>query len=191
MRRKNFGNCAERIVGAQDESLRNDSAGMVKIIGIDPGLASTGVGIICGMENKIHSYSYTSINTSKKDSLPNRLNEIFVNIRNILRAEKPDIMVVEDIFSLSRHPMSGITLGKVVGILLLAGRRADMPVVEVPVREAKKILTGNGNSTKIQLETAVRRILNLKDPIRPYHASDAMGLSLIGFYRYSTDFHGK
>jgi len=159
--------------------------GMIKVIGIDPGIASTGVGIVCGSEYKVHTCSYTSISTSKKKSLPNRLNEIFVSVQNILNSEKPHIMVVEDIFSLPRNPMSGITLGKVAGIVLLAGCRAKIRTLEVPVREAKKVLTGNGNSSKMQLETAVRRILNLKDPIRPHHASDAIGLSLIGFYRYS------
>jgi crossover junction endodeoxyribonuclease RuvC len=56
--------------------------------------------------------------------------------------------------------------------------------VEIPVREAKQVLTGNGNASKMQLEVSVRHRLNHPSPIRPYHASDAMGLALIGFYRY-------
>ncbi len=93
-------------------------------------------------------------------------------------------MVVEDIFSLQKYPKSGITLGKVTGIILLAGYQVDVPVTEVPVREAKQVLTGNGNASKMQLERAVRHFLNLTTPIKPYHASDAIGLALIGLFRY-------
>jgi len=93
-------------------------------------------------------------------------------------------MVVEDIFSLQKYPKSGITLGKVTGVILLAGNQLDLPVIEIQVREAKQILTGNGNASKIQLESAVRHFLNLTTPIRPYHASDAIGLALIGLFRY-------
>ncbi|MDI6687308.1 MAG: crossover junction endodeoxyribonuclease RuvC [Desulfobacterales bacterium] len=156
----------------------------MKTIGIDPGLSSTGIGIVKGTELKVEAYSYGSITTSKNISLPSRLNKIFSRLLIILKDEKPDLMVVEDIFSLQKYPKSGITLGKVTGVILLAGNQLDLPVVEVQVREAKQILTGNGNASKIQLERAVRHFLNLMTPIRPYHASDAIGLALIGLFRY-------
>ena len=60
-----------------------------------------------------------------------------------------------------------------------------MPVVEISVRESKQILTGNGNASKAQLEKAVRHLLKLTTPIRPDHASDAVALALIGFFRYN------
>jgi crossover junction endodeoxyribonuclease RuvC len=94
-------------------------------------------------------------------------------------------MVVEDVFSVEKFPKAGITLGKVTGVVLLAGCRVDVPVAEVSVREAKQVLTGNGNASKMQLEKAVRRLLNLTKPIRPYHASDAMGLAILGLFRYN------
>lgn len=157
---------------------------MAKIIGIDPGLAATGVGIVSGVGAQVESYSYGSIHTSKKNSLPSRLDQIFSKIIEVLKNENPDIMVVEDIFSLEKYPKSGITLGKVTGVILLSGCQFDVPVIEIPVREAKKVLTGNGKADKIQLEKSVRHILNLESPIRPFHASDAMALALIGFFRY-------
>jgi crossover junction endodeoxyribonuclease RuvC len=72
----------------------------------------------------------------------------------------------------------------VAGVVMLAGCRAGVSSIEIPVREAKKVLTGNGSASKMQLEESVRGRLNHKTPIRPYHASDAVGLALIGFYRY-------
>ncbi len=157
---------------------------MIKIIGIDPGLAATGIGIVRGAGLKVDGCSYGSINTAKNISLPTRLNQIFSKLLLVLNDEKPDLMVVEDVFSLEKYPKSGIILGKVAGVVLLAGSRVDIPVVEIPVREAKQVLTGNGNATKIQLEKSVRHVLNLTAPIRPYHASDALGLALIGLFRY-------
>ena len=158
---------------------------MVKIIGIDPGLAATGIGIVKGSGLKINRFSFGSIYTSKGTSLPERLDQIFSKLSSVITDEAPDLMVVEDIFSLARYPKSGISLGEVVGVILLAGFRADIPSVKVSVREAKQILTGNGNASKAQLEKSVRNALKLKQPIKPFHASDAMGLALIGLYRYS------
>jgi crossover junction endodeoxyribonuclease RuvC len=160
---------------------------MITIIGIDPGLAATGVGIVRGNGRKIDGYSFGSISTSKKYSLPNRLDLIFSKLLQILKDENPDLMVVEDVFSLKKYPKSGITLGQVAGVVMLAGCRAGVSSIEIPVREAKQVLTGNGNANKMQLEEAVRHRLNHHSPIKPYHASDAVGLALIGFYRYQHD----
>jgi len=157
---------------------------MVKVIGIDPGLSATGFGIIRGIGLKVDHFYFGSIHTSKNIPLPNRLEQIFSKLLLILGDEKPDLMVVEDVFSAEKFPKAGITLGKVSGVVLLAGCKVDVPVTEVPVREAKQILTGNGNADKKQLELAVRHLLKLKTPIRPYHASDAMGLALLGLFRY-------
>lgn len=157
---------------------------MVKIIGIDPGLAETGVGLVKGSGVNIYGYSFGHIHTDKEIPLPKRLEHIFSRILKVLQDEKPDLMVVEDIFSLNKYPKSGITLGKVTGVILLAGCQVQVPVIEVPVREAKQVLTGNGNAAKTQLEKSVRNILNLSSPIRPFHSSDALALAIIGLFRY-------
>lgn len=157
---------------------------MVKIIGIDPGLSATGIGIVRGLGAKIDSYSFGSIHTSKTTSLPSRLDKIFSKLLQLLKSEKPDLMVIEDVYSLNRYPRSGILLGQVTGVIQLAGFHAAVTSIEVPVREAKQILTGNGNASKEQLEKAVRHRLNHKTCIKPVHASDAAGLALIGLYRY-------
>jgi crossover junction endodeoxyribonuclease RuvC len=157
---------------------------MIKIIGIDPGLAATGIGVVTGVDNKIKGYSYGGIYTSNNDFLPDRLNQIYSKLTSVIESEKPDLMVIEDVFSLEKYPKSGISLGKVSGVILLAGCRLSLPVMEIPVREAKQVITGNGKASKIQLEIAVRSILNQSKAIRPFHASDALGLALIGLYRH-------
>jgi crossover junction endodeoxyribonuclease RuvC len=156
----------------------------MKIVGIDPGLADTGIGIVRGNGLQIDGFAYGSISTSRKEEQSKRLEKIYTKLVAVLRREMPDLMVVEDVFSLEEYPKSGILLGKVTGVVLLAGCHINVPIKEIPVREAKKVLTGNGNATKSQLEKAVRHALKMKDPIRPFHASDALGLALIGLFRH-------
>lgn len=157
----------------------------MKIIGIDPGLSDTGVGIVEGRGHRVERYSYGSIRTSNRDPLPKRLDRIFSRLSALLEEETPNLLVIEEVFSLQKYPKSGITLGQVTGVILLAGVRRGLSSVSVPVREAKQVLTGNGNASKIQLETAVRHLLGSPSPIRPYHASDALGLAIIGLLRCS------
>ena len=158
---------------------------MIKVIGIDPGLADTGIGIVSGSGLNVHGYAYGTISTSKADPIACRLEQIYTKIRHVLADEKPDLMVIEDVFSLGKYPKSGIVLGKVCGVVLLAGTQSGVPLTEMPVRQAKQILTGNGNASKVQLERVVRNTLCAPAPIRPFHASDALGLALIGLFRFT------
>lgn len=157
---------------------------MIKVLGIDPGLADTGVGIVEGEKTRICHYSFGTIHTASEQSLPCRLNHIFSDITSLITSETPDLMVVEDVFSLKEYPASGIMLGQVTGIILLAGYRASVEVVSVPVREAKQVMTGSGNAGKKQMAESVRRMLNHAAPIRPDHATDALALAIMGLFRY-------
>ncbi len=156
----------------------------VRVLGIDPGLGATGIGIVRGEGGRAQSYAYGAIHTAAKSPTPDRLNRIYTRISEIMEEENPHLVVIEDIFSLQRYPKSGLLLGKVMGVILLAACRRNVQAIEVPVREAKQVLTGNGNAAKDQLERAVRHILCIGEKIRPAHASDALALALIGLYRY-------
>jgi crossover junction endodeoxyribonuclease RuvC len=157
---------------------------MIKVVGIDPGLSGTGIGIVFGDGKDIEGYSFGSISTPTTDSIQLRLNTIYSKTFDFLCDQKPDFVVIEDIYSLEKYPRSGIMLGKVSGVLLVAVYKAGVEVDEIPVREVKKIISGNGSADKHQLERSVRNILKHEEPIRPFHASDALALALTGFYRY-------
>ena len=148
---------------------------MIKVLGIDPGLAATGIGIVSGRQFDVSTFSYGCIRTASKIPLADRLWQIYTKLTETVVAERPDIMVVEDVFFLNRIPTSALSLAKVTGVVLLVGSSNRVAVSEIPVREAKRNLTGNGNASKAQLEKAVRSRLALKDPIRPLHAADALG----------------
>ena len=157
-----------------------------KILGVDPGLAATGIGVVNGLYPKVQEFAYGVIRTYPKDPLPQRLAKIYSRLSKVLQEERPDTLVIEDVFSLDQHPKSGITLGKVCGVIVLAGQQAQVEMTEIPVREAKMVLTGNGAASKVQLERAVRQALKSTQAIRPSHASDALGLALIGLFRYGS-----
>ncbi|MBF0100536.1 MAG: crossover junction endodeoxyribonuclease RuvC [Desulfobacterales bacterium] len=157
---------------------------MIKVLGIDPGLAATGIAFVVGKGIHIDGYSYGTICTSKELTIPNRLSYIYTEISELLLSEIPDIMVVEDVFSLPHYPKSGILLGQVIGVILLSASQKHIPIKQIPVREVKQVLTGYGNASKIQIERTVCHILNHYPSIRPYHASDAMALAITGLYRY-------
>ena len=157
---------------------------MIKVVGIDPGLAATGVAVVKGEGLCVSSFSYGAIKTASCQKLQERLNVIYSGLLSVLEAEQPDLMVVEDVFSVEKFPQSGISLGKVTGVILLAGCHKNIPIMEVSVREAKQILTGSGRAGKKQLEESVRRRLNHSTPIKPYHSSDAMALAMIGLFRW-------
>ena len=159
---------------------------MIKVVGIDPGLAGTGIGVVRGEKCKVFDYSFGSINTDKKDPTCLRLNTIYTKVLDFLKSENPDLVVIEDVYSLEKYPKSGIMLGKVVGVLLVASYKAGVKIEEVSVREVKKVVSGNGNADKYQVEESTRSFLNHKEPIRPFHASDALALALTGLFRHES-----
>ncbi len=158
---------------------------MVKVVGIDPGLAATGIAVIEGENLSIAGYSYGCIRTSSRQKVPVRLNRIYNQLTSFLKEQNPDFIVVEDAFSLERFPKSGIVLGKVLGVILLSCCRLELPVQEIAVRTAKQVLTGSGGAGKKQLAESVRSRLGHPGHIRPYHAADAMALAMAGLFRHS------
>ncbi len=164
--------------------MRRGGGRRVKVLGIDPGLAATGIGLVHGRALRVSGFAYGTIRTPAHHPLALRLESIHQRLCRLLVEEAPDLMVVEDVFSLARYPKSGLTLGKVTGVILLAGRQNGLETRQVAVREAKRVLTGNGNAGKAQLEAAVRQTLGAAQVIRPDHASDALGLALVGLYRF-------
>jgi crossover junction endodeoxyribonuclease RuvC len=155
----------------------------LKVVGIDPGLAETGFGVVHGSASRIRDYTFGTIRTSKAETLPDRLHHIFSELCSILDSQKPNLMVIEDVFSLKQYPKSGIALGKVCGVILLACSQYGVQAMDVPVREVKRILTGSGSASKSQMERAVRHLLKRDKPITPLHASDAIALALVGVFR--------
>jgi crossover junction endodeoxyribonuclease RuvC len=152
------------------------------ILGLDPGLASTGFGIIsCGGKSPSLS-KCGSIKTSAADHVSSRLFQIHNDLNQLIETVKPDLVAVEAIFSLVRYPKAGMLLGGVMAIIYLSAFEHTLSVSEVSPREVKNALVAYGGATKIQVREATQRLLGIKE-LKSYHAADALAVALTVYYR--------
>lgn len=155
------------------------------ILGIDPGLSCTGLGAIRFNRDFPVLYKEELIRTSSKDPLPKRLHRLYREISRHLDEIKPDLIAIEDIFSSIRYPKSGLILGEVLGIILLAGEERNIAIMDIPAREARDSLIGYGNANKRQVREVVKRLLKRKE-IKSFHIADALAIALVAHFRTSS-----
>ncbi len=152
------------------------------ILGIDPGLASTGFGAIrCDkVTPSIVKCGY--IKTSAKEPVSNRLFQIYSDINQLIRSLNPDLIAIENIFSLVRYPKAGILLGGVLGIIYLSVSQNNVSMIEITPKEVKNSLTGYGGANKHQVRETIKNLLKMTD-VKSFHATDALAIALTAFYR--------
>lgn len=155
----------------------------LRAIGVDPGLAKTGYGVIEIVEKRGIVRAWDCLSTNPKDPTPQRLQSIFLDFEKILQKWDAQLLILEDIFVLPRFPKAALQLGAVRGIVALAAAHNNLEVMELKPTEIKAALTGNGRANKDQVEKAVRKILGIKEQIKSEHASDALALALVGLSR--------
>jgi len=147
------------------------------ILGIDPGTARTGYGVIRKIGNKYECLDYGVVKTSSKESLSYRLKEIHIGISAQIKYYKPSVIAIESIF-LSKNVKSALTIGHTRGALLLTAELNDIPIYEYSPREVKQAATGYGNASKEQIQYMIQRIFNLKEIPKPNDAADALAIAL-------------
>ena len=150
---------------------------MPKILGIDPGLQTTGYGCV---EVKGDQYTLISagvILTSNKNSLAERLDFIYQDIVEVIEQVQPDLVSIEKIFFL-KNVTSGIDVSQARGVLMLACQQAKLPIYEYTPLQVKMSLTGYGRATKDQIQVMVKKFLNLKVKPKPDDCADALALAI-------------
>lgn len=152
----------------------------VRVIGIDPGLATVGIGII----DATSAYDLTvvewlTINTAAGLPLAERLKEIFDDLDALLRDLQPDLAVVEKLF-FATNVKTAMDVAHARGAILLALSRHALPLMEPTPLQLKLSITGDGNADKIQMQTMLLHLLRLKEIPRPDDAADALGLAAYG-----------
>jgi crossover junction endodeoxyribonuclease RuvC len=115
--------------------------------------------------------------TSPRDTLADRLMEIFEGVTELIARHQPDALAVESIFY-ARNVRTTVTLGHARGVLLLAGARAGVTIHEYPPAEIKKAITGTGGATKEQVQYMVKTLLRLKSVPSPNDAADGVAAAL-------------
>ena len=148
------------------------------VLGIDPGTASTGYGVVKGDGLGLVSLVECGvIRTRSRDPLPSRLLEIFEGVTELLQRHKPDALSVEDVFY-AKNVRTTVVLGHARGVVLLAGQQASVSIHEIPPTEIKKAVVGNGHATKEQVQFMLTRLLRLKSVPQPSDAADGVAAAL-------------
>jgi crossover junction endodeoxyribonuclease RuvC len=150
----------------------------MRILGIDPGLDITGYGVIEESTDPPTVIEAGVIRTSAKKPLADRLSAIYCQLIDLIKQTRPQICVVEELYSHYKHPMTAILMGHARGVVLFSCNQGNLQVIGYPAKTVKRSVTGNGNASKLQVQQVVNRLLRLKDAQRPVDLTDALALCL-------------
>lgn len=128
------------------------------ILGLDPGLGTTGWGVIRADGNRLSHVANGQMKTDVKDSLPRRLAHLDTMLAALIADHAPDTAAVEEVF-VNSNPQSTLKLGQARGVVLLGAARAGMEVGEYAARLVKKAVVGTGGAEKAQVHAMVARLL--------------------------------
>lgn len=155
---------------------------ILKILGIDPGTATTGYGLIehSGKAQKMLCFGCVKTLPSQLDH--ERLLEIHEDVLSLIEKHKPDAVVIEKLY-FATNAKTAIAVGQARGVLMLAVAKKSIPLIELTPLQAKQGLTGYGKADKKQMQEMVRLTLGLKEVPKPDDAADALALAIVGASR--------
>ncbi len=151
------------------------------ILGIDPGLARVGYGVIDAAQDHKHMLDCGIIQTNSNQKEGDRLVEIHKDLRYLIRKWKPELAAVEKFFFY--RSSTTISVVQARGVLMMTLARLKVPSIELPPMQIKLAVAGSGRASKEEVLIAVMRELNLTNPPKPDDAADALAIALTGFYQ--------
>lgn len=147
------------------------------ILGIDPGIASVGYGVVDFNGNKFKVITYGTFHTPAKTKLESRLKQIYDFVCETVKKYNVEVMCVEELF-FNTNVSTAIAVGHGRGVILLAGAQNGIPVYEFTPLQVKQAVVGYGRAEKRQVQEMTRIILNLKEIPRPDDTADALALAI-------------
>lgn len=150
---------------------------VLRIFGIDPGLATIGFSIVDADKNRMKLVTCGAISTPAHTSLSSRLDRIFCDMNELISAFNPDVMSIEELF-FNTNITTGISVAHGRGVILLAAYQAGIEIFEYTPLQVKQAVAGYGRADKKQVIDMVRRILNLPAAPKPDDAADAVALAI-------------
>ncbi|HGY5535852.1 MAG: crossover junction endodeoxyribonuclease RuvC [Prochlorococcus sp.] len=153
----------------------------MRILGIDPGIARVGYGVIDTSNGQQKMLDCGIIRTNPGNSEGDRMVEIARDLRQLIRSWKPQLASVEKFFFY--RSSSTISVVQARGVIMMTLARFQVPVVEFPPMQIKLALAGSGHAEKDEVLEAVMRELNLDQPPRPDDAADALAVALTGWFQ--------
>jgi len=150
----------------------------MRVLGIDPGTATTGFGLVCENESgDLKAEAYGTINTPVDLNMPARLKSLYEQIEQILILHRPEQGAVEKLY-FQRNVTTALSVGQARGVILLAFANHDIPVAEYTPLEVKQATTGYGAADKKQVQSMIQSLLQLEVPPRPDDAADALAVAI-------------
>jgi crossover junction endodeoxyribonuclease RuvC len=149
----------------------------MRVLGIDPGTAITGWGLIEGEGQSLQLVGYGAITTAAKTPLPTRLQQIYRGLMNLMAEYRPEAVAVEELF-FGHNVRTALVVGQARGVTLLAIADAGLPMYEYKPLEVKQAVAGYGRADKGQVQSMVRLLLNLAEVPRPDDAADALAVAI-------------
>ena len=149
----------------------------MRILGIDPGYAIVGYGVVDYIGSKFSTVSYGAITTKAGVPFPERLESIHEDMLSIIDKFKPDALAIEKLY-FNTNTTTAIDVAQARGVILLAAAKSNVPVYEYTPLQVKQSVTGYGRAEKKQVMEMVRSLLNLKAVPKPDDTADALALAV-------------
>jgi crossover junction endodeoxyribonuclease RuvC len=154
------------------------------ILGIDPGTATTGFGIISYNKNQPQLVDFGVISTDKKLSDAQRLEILADDIRLLIKKYKPEAVGIEKLF-FTTNQKTVMTVSQARGVILLIAQQTKLPIFEFTPLQVKSFICGYGKAEKKQVQYIVQKTFNLKSPPKPDDAADAIAIALCAAHYYT------
>jgi len=154
-------------------------------MGIDPGIAITGYGIIEAEHSRYRLVDYGCIRTAPRIPLQQRLLKLHQGISMLIDQFSPDYMAVEQLF-FNRNTTTAIPVGQARGVILLAAAEHQLALAEYTPLQVKQAIVGYGRAEKTQIQFMVMRLLKMKNIPKPDDAADALAIAISHAHFYST-----
>ncbi len=153
------------------------------ILGVDPGTAIMGYGLIAMEGNRFSALEYACFYTKAGVPLAQRLRDLYRNLQLVIAQYRPDHLVVEELF-FNKNTTTALAVGQARGIVLLAGAEAGIPVYEYTPLQVKQAVVGYGRADKNQVQQMVKTILGLSQIPKPDDAADALAVAICHAHSY-------
>ncbi len=155
-----------------------DSEESIVYLGIDPGLKTTGYGLVRYNGNSAKLIDAGTISSDVSLLLHERIHELYTGLIDLLDSFEPDIIGIEEIFAHYKHPATAIKMAHARGVLCLACMMKEIKLVSIPSTQIKKLVTGNGRASKEQVASMVKHILGINEDIKPDDVTDALAVAI-------------
>lgn len=149
----------------------------LRVLGIDPGIARLGYGIVDVSGNQLHAVTYGCLETPAHTPVSARLHTLYRGISEIIQTYQPQVMAVEELF-FNRNTTTAFVVGQARGVVLLAGVEHGMTDAEYTPMQVKQAVVGYGKAEKSQIQYMVRLLLNLREVPKPDDTADALAVAI-------------